>query len=95
MNKFEIKHTLITDEKAGITFDFINNEVILLSVEGDKVKTHEVIDTFTEVTFTKIRDYWFSFMEKCGRAVPPHISRNTYEYERMLSEIILREHEEK
>ncbi|PER55652.1 hypothetical protein CN495_07820 [Bacillus thuringiensis] len=94
VNKFEVKHALLTDEKAIITFDFINNDVLLLSVNGEIVKTNEVIDTFTAVTFTKVRDYWFSFMEKCGRSVPPHTARNTYEYEKMVAEMLFKGHKD-
>ncbi|PGT90022.1 hypothetical protein [Bacillus thuringiensis] len=89
MNKFEIRRKVIDNENAGITFDFVNDTVVLLIVTGDKVTGNTVIDTFNNVDFGKKRQYWLSFLEKCGREIPRGMSFHSYEYEKEVAQILL------
>ncbi|MGH0950701.1 hypothetical protein [Bacillus mycoides] len=89
MNKFEIRNTLINNENAKITFDFINDTVVLLVVNENKIIVNEIIDTFNIADFNQKRKYWFSFLEKCGIKNSKDITLNSYEYEKTMAQIVL------
>ncbi|MGN4511819.1 hypothetical protein [Bacillus cereus group sp. MYBK242-2] len=79
MNKLEIRNILTNNENAGIVYDFIRDEVILL-IRGDEKENLKVIDTFDSFTYADKKDYWDQFIRNCGIEFENNLG--TYEEEK-------------